>query len=92
MKTPRTIAEIRADHRVTDFFDEGPDGDSNNNWWLYLKDGYICEFMGSGTIHESTVKDCAELLKDVRLKTKEEWIHDHGIDSWNAHAKREEQS
>lgn len=39
------------------------------DYWIYLKEGYICVDMECGTIHEYTLKDCERQLK---LVVKEE--------------------
>lgn len=35
------------------------------DYWVYLKDGYICIPMECGTIHEYTLKDVENMLKQV---------------------------
>ena len=56
MKKAKTIAEIQADPRVDSLHKE------ESGWWLYLRSGWTCPAMECGTIHESTIKECAELL------------------------------
>ena len=36
------------------------------DYWVYLKDGYICEPMECGTIHEYSIKEVKKMLKEVR--------------------------
>ena len=36
------------------------------DYWIYLKEGYICDPMECGIIHEYTIKDCEMMLKEVR--------------------------
>ena len=36
------------------------------DYWIYLKDGYICEPMECSTIHEYSIKECKRMLKEVR--------------------------
>lgn len=35
------------------------------DYWIYLKDGFICSDTECGTIHEYNIKDCASALKNV---------------------------
>lgn len=72
---PRTLAQIAADPRVESIHDEGPsDEGTRHDWWLYLTEGYVCPHMECGTIHENTVKDCADLLRTVI--TRVQWEQD----------------
>jgi len=58
-----TLAQIKADPRVEDAFSErGNIEDGKLDYWVNLKEGYICQSMGCGTIHEQTVRACADLL------------------------------
>jgi len=41
--------------------------------WVYLKTGYISPHMECGTIHESSIKACCELLNDARRMTEDEF-------------------
>lgn len=41
------------------------------DYWIYLKKGYICPSTECGTIHEYTLKDCEDMLKEV-IKGDEE--------------------
>ena len=70
MKTPRTLAEIRADKRVYSIHKEW-DPYMGNSWWLYLEDGLICPRAECGTIHEKTLKDVTDSLSGVM--TQEEY-------------------
>lgn len=40
------------------------------DYWIYLKDGYICEPMECGTIHEYSLKECERMLKLVIKEEK----------------------
>ena len=57
-----TLAQALLDPRVEDAFTERDDFGAS--CWIYLKEGYICESMGCGTIHENTVKACLRLLNN----------------------------
>ena len=35
------------------------------DYWIYLKEGYICPSMECGTIHEYNLKDCENMLKTI---------------------------
>ena len=35
------------------------------DYWISLKEGYICPDMECGTIHEYNLKDCETMLKSV---------------------------
>ena len=35
------------------------------DYWIHLKNGYICPDMECGTIHEYNLKDCENMLKTV---------------------------
>lgn len=41
------------------------------DYWIYLKKNYICPSTECGTIHEYTLKDCEDMLKEV-IKGDEE--------------------
>ena len=46
------------------------DGTRNVDYWIYLKDGYICKDMECGTIHEYSLKECEKMLKNVIKEVK----------------------
>lgn len=72
---PRTLAQIAADPRVESIHDEGPsDEGTRHDWWLYLSHDYVCPHMECGTIHENTIKECADLLRTVI--TRVQWEED----------------
>jgi len=78
MKNPRTLAQIAADPRVESIHDEGPNDEGGpHDWWLYLTHDYVCPHMECGTIHENTVKDCADLLRTVI--TRVQWERDQKV-------------
>jgi len=58
-KKVRTIADIQNDPRVESFESEG-----HRDYWVYLKQGYVCTMMGCGTIHEPTISMIADLLNN----------------------------
>jgi len=60
-----TLAQIKADPRVEDAFSErGNIEDGKLDYWVNLKEGYICRSMGCATIHEQTIGACADLLNN----------------------------
>ena len=48
---------------IAEFNYEGRDYESGEGYWVYLKEGYICDDMECGTIHEANLKDVAKMLK-----------------------------
>lgn len=46
------------------------DGTRGYDYWIYLKEGYICVDMECGTIHEYNLKDCEAMLKKVVKENK----------------------
>jgi hypothetical protein len=64
-KKVKSFAEARKDIRVEDAFSEmGNIEDGKPDYWINLKEGYICDSMGCGTIHERTIKECLWLLNN----------------------------
>jgi hypothetical protein len=62
-KKVKTFAEANKDPRVECAFAEFGNMEPNrNDYWINLKEGYICESMGCGTIHEQTKGACLDLL------------------------------
>lgn len=57
---PKTLEKYQ--HLIDFISDERED---KNGYFVYLKTGFICPDMECGTIHESTLKACAEQLKTV---------------------------
>ena len=57
-----TLAQALKDPRVEDAFTEKDD--FGVTCWINLKEGYICESMGCGTIQEDTIKECLHLLNN----------------------------
>jgi hypothetical protein len=35
------------------------------DYWVYLKNGFICPIMECATIHEYSLKECEKMLKSV---------------------------
>ena len=64
----RTLEQALKDPRVEDAFIEKDD--FGTTCWINLKEGYISESMGCGTIHEDTVKECLHLLNTDVIKEK----------------------
>jgi len=61
-KTPRTLADLKADPRVDWISDERRDG---NGWWVYLKGEWFSTHVDCGTIHEDTIKECCAGFKHI---------------------------
>ena len=60
-----TLAQIKADPRVEDaFYEIGNIEYGKKDYWVNLKEGYICRSMGCATIHEQTISHCADLLNN----------------------------
>lgn len=60
-----TLAQANKDPRVECMYDEFGNIDPNRkDYWIHLKEGYICESMGCGTIHEQTISACLDLLNN----------------------------
>mgnify|MGYP003331330458 CR=1 FL=1 len=81
MTTIKTSKQAKKDPRVEDCFSEfGNISFGKNDWWINLKEGWICRSMGCGTIHEQTLKECLHLLNtDVITelqynKERQDWI------------------
>jgi hypothetical protein len=68
-KKVKSFAEAKKDIRVEDAFSEmGNIEDGKLDYWINLKEGYICQSMGCGTIHEATIKECLWLLNNDVVK------------------------
>jgi hypothetical protein len=68
-KKVKSFAEAKKDIRVSDAFSEmGNIEDGKPDYWINLKEGYICESMECGTIHEATIKECLWLLNNDVVK------------------------
>jgi hypothetical protein len=79
-KKVTTSKQAKLDPRVEDIFAEYGNIESGKyDWWINLKEGFICRTMECGTIHERTIKECLHLLNtDVITeeefnKEKENW-------------------
>jgi hypothetical protein len=70
IKKVRTLEEAKKDPRVEDIYFE-EEWQKSGSWWLELKEGYICRSMGSGTIHEDTLKEVLDLLNTDVVKESE---------------------
>jgi hypothetical protein len=71
-KKVKSFAEAKKDIRVSDaFFEMGNIEDGKPDYWICLKEGYICQSMGCGTIHEATIKHCLWLLNNDVVKGNE---------------------
>ena len=71
-KKVRTFSEAGKDPRVDSAFSEIGNFESNKtDYWINLKDDYICKSMDCSIIHERTIKECLWLLNnDVIKKNK----------------------
>ena len=58
----KLINKIKADPRVESVDYEGEDG-----WWVYLKNGFICEDSETHAVHEWTLKDLRRSFGSVRV-------------------------
>jgi hypothetical protein len=64
-KKVHTLAQIEADPRVRVAYSEvGNIEDGKKDYWIHLNEGYICQSMQCGTIHEQTIKTCADYLNN----------------------------
>ena len=77
-----TSKQAKLDLRVEDVFSEyGNLEDGKSDWWINLKDGWICRTMGCATIHQQTLSECLHLLntevitKEQYNKENEEWLN-----------------
>lgn len=59
-KTPRTIAQLKADPRVADCYHE-----TDNGFWIELKPGWTADPRDAHDIHEDTVADALSEFRDV---------------------------
>lgn len=64
-KRPRTLAELKADPRVKEVWQEhdGCFSMTRPSYWVELMPGY--NFEGCMCIHEATVKDCIFALTEI---------------------------
>jgi hypothetical protein len=70
MKAPKTLNDLRNDHRVEEVSDERGSGDGI---WVYLTKDWYSEMTGnhssaadlSHTIHEQTVEKCWEQMRHI---------------------------
>jgi len=56
---------------IIDSYDREENYDAGHrdlDYWIYLKEGYVCTGTECGTIHEYTIKDCERMLKMVRRR------------------------
>lgn len=59
---PKTLKEFLAHPFVEDVSIET---DSNDGYFIYLKEPYYCEAMELPTIHEQTLKECSKMFEYV---------------------------
>jgi hypothetical protein len=81
-KKVTTSKMAKLDPRVDDVFAEYGNIESGKyDWWINLKEGWICRTMGCGTIHEQTLKSCLQLLNTEVIteeqynKENEDWLN-----------------
>jgi len=68
----KTSAKAKQDPRVFDIFMENDYCFGKpTSWWIYLREGYICESMGCATIHEATLKEALWLLNNDVIKVND---------------------
>ncbi len=61
---PVTLRRILdSDPRVDEIWDERCD---NNGYWIYFKPGWINPMTETHCIHELTVKECVQQLRDIQ--------------------------
>lgn len=61
---PKTLITLcKQDGRVTEVCNEGEDDNRPNNYWLTLVEGW--HWCQCGSVHEHTIADCRQALKDV---------------------------
>ena len=71
-KKVTTSKQAKLDPRVQDCFAEYGNIESGKyDWWISLKEGWICRSMGCGTIHEQTIKECLHLLNTDVIREEE---------------------
>jgi hypothetical protein len=69
LKKVRTFLEAGKDPRVDSIFSEIDNFEDNKpDYWINLKEGYICKSMDCSMIHERTVKRCLWLLNNDVIK------------------------
>ena len=66
MKNPRTLAQLQADYRVSNVYQD------EDGWWVNLKPQFISDDTETGTIHEDTIQNCCSSLSSVRLRGSSE--------------------
>lgn len=68
-----TSKQAKEDPRVSNVYAEfGNLEDGKYDWWIELKEGWICNSMGCGTIHEQTLKECLHKL-NTQVITQEQF-------------------
>lgn len=73
MTKPRTFDQLTHDQRVADFSDERQNGRYSEGIWLYLMPGWVVADGHCATVHEWTVRECAEELVRCRY-SPDEWV------------------
>ena len=73
MNKPRTYKQLQQDPRVSDWSDERQWGHYNGGIWLYLTPGWVVAEGHCASVHEMTVKDCADELARCRY-SPDEWV------------------
>ena len=67
----KLIDRIKQHRAFKEIHDEGEDFDSKHNYWLNLKDEYIDDESGCGSIHEYTLKEVWDKLKNNVVRVDE---------------------
>ena len=73
MTKPKTFEQLTLDPRVADFSDERQRGRYNEGIWLYLMPGWVVAEGHCASVHEWTVKECADELARCRY-SPDTWV------------------
>ena len=79
MRHPRTLAQLRADPRIREVWQED-DGCFEADgyplsWWASLNPGWVTDNMESA-LHEPTIKDLCAALHGVSYEPAVDWTRD----------------
>mgnify|MGYP003646062819 FL=1 len=74
-----TLAQALADPRVEDCWSEFGNIDSDKkDWWMFLNEGYISEYMQGRSLHSQTLKQVLWDLNDGDVMSVETYEKAHG--------------
>jgi len=72
IKKVYTLKEAKAHPIIDDiFFEVGNMEYGKKDWWIYLKEGYICSGMECGTIHEQNLGDVLRRFNNEAMTVAE---------------------